>query len=56
MNGLDFDGIAIGGVAIGEPKKEMYLAVKSALPQISKDKPRYGLWFLILMINLSLKS
>ena len=41
MNSLDFDGIAIGGVAIGEPKKEMYLAVKSAIPYISKNKPRY---------------
>lgn len=41
MNNLDFDGIAIGGVAIGEPRKEMYLAVKSALPYISKNKPRY---------------
>ena len=41
MNSLDFDGIAIGGVAIGEPKKEMYLAVKSAIPHISKNKPRY---------------
>ncbi len=41
INSLDFDGVAIGGVAIGEPKNEMYLAVKSALPHISKNKPRY---------------
>ena len=41
INSLDFDGVAIGGVAIGEPKKDMYLAVKSALPYISKNKPRY---------------
>ena len=41
ISSLDFDGIAIGGVAIGEPKKEMYLAIKSALPHITKQKPRY---------------
>lgn len=41
INSLDFDGVAIGGVAIGEPKNEMYLAIKSALPEISKNKPRY---------------
>ncbi|MEW5896599.1 MAG: tRNA guanosine(34) transglycosylase Tgt [Nanoarchaeota archaeon] len=41
INSLDFDGIAIGGVAIGEPKEEMYKAVDAALPYISKEKPRY---------------
>src|SRR3989338_3528340 len=41
INSLDFDGIAIGGVAIGEPKKDMYAAVDAALPFITKDKPRY---------------
>ncbi|MEK6939702.1 MAG: tRNA guanosine(34) transglycosylase Tgt [Nanoarchaeota archaeon] len=41
INSLDFDGIAIGGVAIGEPKEEMYAAVDAALPFITKEKPRY---------------
>lgn len=41
INALDFDGIAIGGVAIGEPKEEMYAAVDAALPFISTHKPRY---------------
>lgn len=41
INSLDFDGIAIGGVAIGEPKEEMYKAVDAALPHIAKNKPRY---------------
>ncbi len=41
INSLDFDGIAIGGVAIGEPKEDMYAAVDAALPFITKDKPRY---------------
>lgn len=41
INSLDFDGVAIGGVAIGEPKEEMYRAVDAALPLITTDKPRY---------------
>src|SRR3989338_4441765 len=41
INSLDFDGIAIGGVAIGEPKKEMYAAIDAAIPHISPAKPRY---------------
>ncbi|MBI2103107.1 tRNA guanosine(34) transglycosylase Tgt [Candidatus Woesearchaeota archaeon] len=41
INSLEFDGIAIGGVAIGEPKEDMYRAVDAALPHITKDKPRY---------------
>ncbi len=41
INSLGFDGIAIGGVAIGEPKEEMYQAVDAALPFITEDKPRY---------------
>lgn len=41
INSLDFDGIAIGGVAIGEPKEKMYQAVDAALPHITLQKPRY---------------
>jgi queuine tRNA-ribosyltransferase len=41
INSLDFDGIAIGGVAIGEPKKDMFLAVDSALPHLDKKKIKY---------------
>lgn len=41
INSLDFDGVAIGGVAIGEPLEDMYLAVDSALPNIDKDKIKY---------------
>lgn len=38
---LDFDGFAIGGVAIGEPLPDMYKAVDSSIPFLPKDKPRY---------------
>jgi queuine tRNA-ribosyltransferase len=41
INSLNFDGIAIGGVAIGEPKEKMHEAIDASLPYISKDEPRY---------------
>ncbi|MFT4282798.1 MAG: tRNA guanosine(34) transglycosylase Tgt [Candidatus Woesearchaeota archaeon] len=41
LSSLDFDGFAIGGVAIGESPKEMEEAVKMAIPFLPKDKPRY---------------
>ncbi len=41
LSGFDFDGFAIGGVAIGEPKEDMYLAVKSSLPYLEKNKVKY---------------
>lgn len=41
ITSLDFDGFAIGGVAIGEPSDKMYEAVEAVLPFLPKDKPRY---------------
>ncbi|HLC51850.1 MAG TPA: tRNA guanosine(34) transglycosylase Tgt [Candidatus Nanoarchaeia archaeon] len=41
INYLDFDGIAIGGVAIGEPKDKMHEAVDAVLKHITTEKPRY---------------
>lgn len=41
ISALGFDGIAIGGLAIGETKENMYRAVNFALPHIPKEKPRY---------------
>ncbi|MEA3429885.1 MAG: tRNA guanosine(34) transglycosylase Tgt [Nanoarchaeota archaeon] len=41
INGLDFDGVAIGGLAIGEPSIEMYEVLDNVLPIIDKNKPRY---------------
>ena len=38
---LDFDGIAIGGVSVGEPKEEMMDVVDYTTPLLPKDKPRY---------------
>ena len=41
ISSLSFDGIAIGGVAIGEPKEEMYMAVNSAIVHLPREKPKY---------------
>ena len=38
---LDFDGIAIGGVAVGESKSEMLEIIDSTTPLLPADKPRY---------------
>ncbi len=41
IDSLGFDGVAIGGLCIGETKEDMYRAIDVSLPHISKDKPRY---------------
>jgi queuine tRNA-ribosyltransferase len=41
LTALPFDGFAIGGVAIGEPKSEMMLAVDAVIPHLPEDKLRY---------------
>lgn len=38
---MDFDGYAIGGVAVGEERPMMELAVKSCIDILPKNKPRY---------------
>lgn len=38
---IDFDGFAIGGLSVGEPKDEMMKVMDNLLPQMPKDKPRY---------------
>jgi len=39
--GMDFDGVAIGGVSVGEPKHEMFEVVDFTAPLLPKDRPRY---------------
>ncbi|MFA5076425.1 MAG: tRNA guanosine(34) transglycosylase Tgt [Patescibacteria group bacterium] len=39
--GLDFDGYAIGGVAVGEPREKMKDILKWVEPELPKNKPRY---------------
>ncbi|WP_457678401.1 tRNA guanosine(34) transglycosylase Tgt [Thermovibrio sp.] len=38
---LPFDGFAIGGLSVGEPKEEMYRITRLVAPQLPFDKPRY---------------
>ena len=38
---LDLDGFAIGGLAVGEPKEDMYRIISAVEPYMPKNKPRY---------------
>lgn len=38
---LDLDGYAIGGLAVGEPKEDMYRIISSVEPYMPKNKIRY---------------
>lgn len=37
----DFDGFAIGGLSVGEPKPEMYSLLAASAPLLPDHKPRY---------------
>jgi queuine tRNA-ribosyltransferase len=38
---IGFDGYAVGGLSVGEPKEEMYEIICSTAPLLPADKPRY---------------
>lgn len=38
---LDLDGYAIGGLAVGEPKEDMYRIISAVTPYMPQNKPRY---------------
>ncbi|MEG1244534.1 MAG: tRNA guanosine(34) transglycosylase Tgt, partial [Oscillospiraceae bacterium] len=38
---LNLDGYAIGGLAVGEPKEEMYRVISAVEPYMPENKPRY---------------
>lgn len=38
---IDFNGYAIGGLSVGEPKEEMARILSHTAPQLPQDKPRY---------------
>jgi len=38
---IGFDGYAIGGLSVGEPKDDMRRILNHTAPQLPKDKPRY---------------
>jgi len=41
IGSIDFDGVAIGGVSVGEPKEEMLDVMRFTTPLLPADKPRY---------------
>lgn len=41
ITSMDFDGIAIGGVSVGESKKEMVKVLTWVTPLLPSDKPRH---------------
>jgi queuine tRNA-ribosyltransferase len=38
---IGFDGYAIGGLSVGEPKDEMLRVLRHTAPRLPEDKPRY---------------
>ena len=41
LNALDFDGYAIGGLSVGEPKEDMLRILAHTAPKMPQNKPRY---------------
>lgn len=41
LGGLDFPGYAVGGLAVGETKEQMYATLDETCPALPRDKPRY---------------
>ena len=41
LENIGFDGYAIGGLSVGEPKELRHLVLASLLPRMPKEKPRY---------------
>jgi queuine tRNA-ribosyltransferase len=41
ITALNFDGYAIGGVAVGEPREKMWDVLDWIMPYLPEDKPRY---------------
>lgn len=38
---MNVDGVAIGGLAVGEPTDVMYRIIETVIPHAPTDKPRY---------------
>jgi queuine tRNA-ribosyltransferase len=41
LTGIGYDGYAIGGLSVGEPKGEMLKVLDHLTPEMPQDKPRY---------------
>ncbi len=41
LSGIGFDGYAIGGLSVGEPKQDMLRILRHTAPQLPRNAPRY---------------
>lgn len=41
LEAIDFPGLAIGGLSVGEPKPEMYRMLRAVGPMLPENKPHY---------------
>ena len=41
ISGMDFPGVAIGGLSVGEPTEQMYEMLEVVCPILPDDRPRY---------------
>ncbi|RDH42957.1 tRNA guanosine(34) transglycosylase Tgt [Zooshikella ganghwensis] len=41
LKAIDFDGYAIGGLSVGEPKNDMFRVLEGITPLMPENKPRY---------------
>ena len=41
LTAIGFDGYALGGLSVGEPKEEMLAILDAIAPELPADKPRY---------------
>jgi queuine tRNA-ribosyltransferase len=41
LSSLELDGYALGGLAVGEPREDMYKILEAVTPDLPKEKPRY---------------
>jgi queuine tRNA-ribosyltransferase len=41
LNNIGFDGYALGGLSVGEPKEEMLRVLDAIVPHMPADRPRY---------------
>lgn len=41
LKAIGFDGYAIGGLSVGEPKEDMFRVLEGITPHLPVDKPRY---------------
>jgi queuine tRNA-ribosyltransferase len=41
LSAMPFDGVALGGLSVGEPVEDMYRILRAVTPSMPKERPRY---------------